>query len=462
MIAYEPVLRLPRIVLDALSILFVKLFANKSLRRLSMLLACLHTMSGCDHSDIEIESKQSPLSVEQIPNHQNETFASRRANEHLISHSDAVFQGTDSNVELNTSIERSVTQAESDSRTVRRSTRRPTSSTLPPMLEVRTRSLAIAGLPIGVFSDKTLLMLRDGGIHELENVHIQTQQITNEPFRSIEPRELSNQLQSEFGNNYRVRNASVYLVVAKPETLNQWCDRFRSFQHSLELYCSTRGLSLRRPDFPLVAVVFGSQREFTHYAQSERAMLPANCVGYYSQRSNRIVLFDSENSQASNETLETICHEATHQFAFNSGLHQRLAATPLWVAEGFAVQFESPSLCNLAARDHSTLWPGSQREAWGRLVREPAKIRNLMDRLVRCDTPFKTDTLDAYTVSWAMSSYLSNRMGREYSSYLQKVSSLAPFTDYPPSDRMRDFSSHFGTDLGILSKSIRNYLDTLQ
>ena len=40
----------------------------------------------------------------------------------------------------------------------------------------------------------------------------------------------------------------------------------------------------------------------------------------------------------------TVIHEATHQIAFNCGLHTRYADNPLWLTEGMALYFETPDL----------------------------------------------------------------------------------------------------------------------
>ena len=42
--------------------------------------------------------------------------------------------------------------------------------------------------------------------------------------------------------------------------------------------------------------------------------------------------------------VSTIVHEATHQIAFNSGLHQRLSDCPKWFSEGVAMYCETPDL----------------------------------------------------------------------------------------------------------------------
>jgi len=39
------------------------------------------------------------------------------------------------------------------------------------------------------------------------------------------------------------------------------------------------------------------------------------------------------------QTVSTIVHEATHQIAFNCGLHTRLSDCPVWFSEGIAMYF---------------------------------------------------------------------------------------------------------------------------
>ena len=84
--------------------------------------------------------------------------------------------------------------------------------------------------------------------------------------------------------------------------------------------------------------------------------------GYYNMESNRMIMYDLAGVAASrpgrtvglaqiNQFLagpnasgmvSTIVHEATHQIAFNSGLHQRLSDCPKWFSEGIAMYCETP------------------------------------------------------------------------------------------------------------------------
>ena len=161
-------------------------------------------------------------------------------------------------------------------------------------------------------------------------------------------------------------------------------------------------------------------------------------------------------------TLETICHEATHQLAFNTGLHQRLAMTPLWVAEGLATMFESPRLSGLKAREGGPLLPDSRRQEWQDLSKDHDRIFRLVEQLVRSDSEFEKHPQQAYCVSWAMTTYLSQRRPQPFSQYLSCVAGLPPFEKYVATQRIDGFGQAFGLDHQILVKNMIAYIDSLE
>ena len=335
------------------------------------------------------------------------------------------------------------------------------SNSRPPILAVQTADSTSFGVPIGNFSDQLLIMRNDGAIQRIPKPDIVQQTILKDRFKSIERNELAQQLRAEFGRNYLVKSEAPYLIVAKSEHINAWSQRFRSLHHSFKLYCTTHGLPTREIEFPLVAVVFGSRNEFLKYTHTGGVKIPEFCVGYYFSDSNRILLYESEESSIK-ETQLTICHEATHQLAFNMGLHQRRASTPLWLIEGLATMFESPMLSGLQAREGKSLWPASRKHTWQTLAKRPESIQRIVSGLIQNDKIFESDFQSAYTVAWAMTTYLSQRRSQQFGPYLQKVGNLPPFEDYASSIRVGDFQSAFGTDVKLLTNKIIKHLETLE
>ena len=340
-------------------------------------------------------------------------------------------------------------------------TRSGTGDNLPPILAVRMMDHIALGIPIGLFTDQMFLMRNDGAIQQIKYSDIVQQTVLNDRFHSIDRSELAKQLRAEFGRNYSVKSELPYLVVARPEHIENWCKRFRSFHHSFSLYCSTHGLKTREMDFPLVAVVFGSRTEFQRYSRSEALQVPESVVGYYMPDTNRILLYESA-SESTHSTERIICHEATHQLAFNTGLHQRRASTPLWLAEGFASMFEAPMLLGTQGRDGTSLWPESRQHTWQLLAKHPESIHRLVTGLIQNDLAFESDAQNAYTVAWAMTTYLSRRSPKQFGPYLNRVSQLRPFEGYQVDQRIADFQSAFGADNWLLSKKIIQYLESLE
>ncbi len=331
----------------------------------------------------------------------------------------------------------------------------------PPILAVRLLDHTAFGVPIGLFADQTMLLRSDGAIQRIKNSDIVQQTILNDRFHPMERNELAQQLRAEFGRNYLVKSDHPYLIVARSEHMEAWSKRFRSLQHAFKHYCITHAFPTREIEFPLVAVVFGSRSEFLRYANSMTIKIPEHCVGYYFSDSNRILLYESADT-STQETQTTICHEATHQLAFNMGLHQRRAATPLWLIEGLATMFESPLLSGLQLREGKSLWPASRQTTWQALSKRPESIQRLVAGLIHNDLTFESDFQNAYTIAWAMTAYLSQRNSQQFGPYLQSVGNLPPFQDYGAAQRVADFQAAFGKDTRLLTNRIIKYLESLE
>ena len=336
-----------------------------------------------------------------------------------------------------------------------------TSDSRPPILAVRLPDHTAFGVPIGLFADQTMLMRSDGSIQRIRNTDIVQQVILNDRFHSIERNELAQQLRAEFGKNYLVKSNLPYLIVARSEHMEAWSKRFLSLFHAFKHYCVTHTIPTREIEFPLVAVVFGSRSEFLRYANASGTKIPEHCTGYYFSDSNRILLYESTDT-STKETQNTICHEATHQLAFNMGLHQRRASTPLWLVEGLATMFESPSLSGLQSREGKSRWPASRQATWQTLSKRPESVQRMITGLIHNDLAFESDFQNAYTVAWAMTAYLSQRNSQQFGPYLYSVGNLPPFQDYQSAKRVADFQSAFGKDTRLLTNKITKFLESLE
>ncbi len=338
----------------------------------------------------------------------------------------------------------------------------PTSEPLR-LMELQFDSAIERGLPIAWDARQVKLLRVDGSIGEFEPKTIRRHQVLEEAFVPESAIRMRGQLQREFGKRYAVEGGGNFAIVAPTETVHLWSQRFSQLDRSFQNYFSTRGFQLRPAEFPLVGIVFPSQKEFMKYAHQTGNKLQPGTVGYYSILTNRLFLYEMRgNDQAEQEALMTVWHEAAHQIAFNRGLHQRLSAPPLWMLEGLASIFEAPGMMSQrTTMNPADLINASRWERWKKMAESPDKMASLLDGMVRDDRLFRSQPSDAYAIAWGVSLYLAERDTNHYVQYLRKLSQLSPGVEYPESARIRDFQGAFSTSSPLLIKSADRFLQSL-
>jgi hypothetical protein len=329
------------------------------------------------------------------------------------------------------------------------------------IVQVRADNKYWFGLPVARFSDQYWLLRNDGAVQTITRTGIESEVEIATEFRPIAVDRLMEELRREFGPGYTVHSQPPYVFVCKAKRLGQWSSRFQALHQSLKLYCQMAGLKTKSIEFPMIAIVFGSQSEFTRYATKLGGDFSPNCVGFYSQMDNRIALFEDDKLMPQQETLDTISHEATHQLAFNMGIHQRCTSSGLWLIEGFATMFESPAYSHVAREGRSS-WPASRKGTWEELSRDPSRTAQYLDSLVRNDNLFQHDADTAYTLSWALTNYLMEKETRKFSDYMFQLSRL-PFAEQMTSnDRWLHFRSIFGKDASQMTRPLILHLGALR
>ncbi len=132
-------------------------------------------------------------------------------------------------------------------------------------------------------------------------------------------------------------------------------------------------------------------------------------------------------------------HEALHQVAFNTGIHQRWSPPPRWVAEGLGTLFEAPGIWQ------SRNYPRAEdRINRMRLADYHANQKNRapdrLAQLLSSDRPFEISPIAAYAEAWALTYYLVETQPREYARYLALTASRSPFTDIQANNGCKIFN----------------------
>ena len=284
-----------------------------------------------------------------------------------------------------------------------------------------------------------------------------------EQFTPLTKDELGQRLRQQLGDGFEIVETKHYvLCTSAGRTYGEWCGRlFERLLGAFQKHWRSRELDLHEPQVPLAAVVFGSRAEFVEFARKDAGNAAVDSQGYYSLMSNQMVLYDltagpgtrparsqadiTRRLAASPFNAATVVHEATHQIAFNCGMHVRLADNPLWLTEGMAMYFETPDLSSRSG------WRTVGRVNQVRLhrFRDYAKERRPADSL---STLIASDSRlvdaeqaeDAYAEAWALSYWLIRTRRDEYLKYLAGLAKKTPLIPASREQRLAEFQAAFG------------------
>jgi hypothetical protein len=333
-----------------------------------------------------------------------------------------------------------------------------------PTIRLELNGRRLEGRAIAYDNSGLLLQTRDGRLWDIGSDQASNIARASNSFRSFSQSELRGELLREFGDRFDVTGTGHYLVVHPRGEGDLWADRFEQLYRQFVHYFTARGFRPQAPEFPLVAIVCRNQIDFIRMASADGVQVNGNVLGYYSPTTNRVLLFDSRGGARGQDwttNAETIIHEATHQTAFNTGLHSRMAPQPKWVAEGLATMFEARGVWN----------SGQYRQLSDRInayrlqrFRDYVAARHkpgLMEQLISSDRLFEIDAEVAYAQSWAMTFYLAEREPRKYFALLSKLAARPPLQDYSGGHRLNDFRSVFGENLPLLEASMLRFIESL-
>ncbi len=158
----------------------------------------------------------------------------------------------------------------------------------------------------------------------------------------------------------------------------------------------------------------------------------------------------------------TIVHEATHQVAYNLGLHSRIGDNPKWITEGLATMFEAEG-----TRKNTGGKQPKQRlnqERFERFAEYVQRRRNpgSLAKFIMNGRLFRTNVLDAYAQAWAVTFFLAETRSSKHSNFLKAVSARDPMKPYSAEERLADFQAAFGKDIDRLEVSFLRFMEDLR
>ena len=352
------------------------------------------------------------------------------------------------------------------------------------LIEVRDGKTVTTENLLAQDKERAMLLDRTGRLHDLSlnSVKLQT---TNSHFQPLSVMDLRNRLSREFGKGLEIGSARHYLVLAPSSRASEYANVFEEQYSTLQRYFKTRGFTLTDPQFPLVAVVFPTQKQFTEYARSEGSKTMANMQGYYSPRTNRVTLFESQPKSVAvtaiaplatlrpsglplfgtteTELKSTMIHEATHQIAYNIGLHSRMGETPRWVVEGMATAFEPDGMRSTLAGSQPQQRINRERYiVFQNFVRTGRRQPRSLRSFIESEALYESAVLDFYAQSWALTFFLVETRPRNYAAYLKRIAARDPLRDYPAKERLADFKETIYPDVDWLEVQFVKYIDGLK
>jgi hypothetical protein len=314
-----------------------------------------------------------------------------------------------------------------------------------------------------------LLLGRDGQIRTIGHAKSPRVERLDQPFARFNSSELAHALREEVGPDFEIVQTRHYVIASKASReYAQWCgDLFERLLGAFLEHWKTAGLPLTEPQWTLPAIIFAGEADFKEYATADAGAFGGESKGYYSIKTNRIVLYDltagkgkkrattateiKRRAAAASFNMSTVVHEATHQIAFNSGMHTRLADNPLWLTEGMAMYFETPDL--EGTHGWKTIGEINRPRLnrfldFARKRRKKDSLSTLISGVDRFIDAHKAQ--DAYAESWALTYFLNEKHREQYVAYLERLAKKQPMIWDEPEARETEFQAAFGSDLKML------------
>lgn len=332
-----------------------------------------------------------------------------------------------------------------------------------PTVRVNANGRDYFGQALAFDGTSVVLKRRDGRISILKVAGANSIHHDSRSFKPYKAREIRERLQKEFGSKYQVSATGNFVVVHPPGDFQKWATPFESLYQRFGHYFTSRGFSLQQPEFPMVAVVLRSRREFDKFLTTYHEY-DSQTLGYYSQKSNRIITFDPTGGRGAKKDWafnSTLIHEAVHQTAFNVGMHRRFGFTPKWLLEGLACMFEAKGVHNSMYFSDLRDRINSNRLAMLLHYYRQNRVQGKLTTFIANDQIFETDPGVAYAYSWGLTFFLAEKYPVKLFQFLRADAAREEFQEFGSRERLQAFEAAFGDDLPGMEKRLERFVEEL-
>jgi hypothetical protein len=327
-----------------------------------------------------------------------------------------------------------------------------------------------------------LLETADQRLELIDGQEVISRETVEAPAEPESPRELGARVLRELPRGFDQITTRHYIICFDTtRAYAQWCGSlFERLHDAFVNFWQRAGVDVIEPDGPLIVVIFADRQRYEAHAAGDLGAAADRVVGYYNLLSNRITTFDLTGSDAlarrpagsagragleilaepeAAGLVSTLVHEATHQMAFNCGLHRRLAPVPLWVSEGVATYFETPDLAS------SRGWRGVGGVNRPRLERfRRAYKPGSLAAVVLDDDSFRRadEAVDAYATGWALTAFLMQTRRAAFVDYIKTLAAKPALSADDRQTREQDFLDAFGVEPEKLEEPLLKFIARLR
>lgn len=342
---------------------------------------------------------------------------------------------------------------------------------------------------------------RAGRLREIKLADVKSFQQASSKFSPLTPNAMATELIRELGKDFETATTRHYVVAAPKGKAKNYVELFENVYRTFHMHFSVRGFEVNEPEFPLVAIVFPQRHQFLEYARSEGTNAQ-QYGGYYSPRTNRAVLFETEGASTTRLDVEsaikpllsassstgqpvlmeittlgtprnqfktidadqrdTMIHECTHQVAYNVGLHNRVGENPRWIVEGLATVFEAPGIRNSSSGVQFSSRINPERLTAFKEYLRQRRPKNSVETTVAGDELLSVAIGDFYAEAWALSFFLVETRPRKYSDLLTRTAKRDGNKRLTREERLETFKASITDNLKQLDSEYTRFYDKLK